>query len=265
MTYSFIDKSFNETTGDAARALVEQQNDCRFLSPNRGVVSVSESRWREAQEAERHGWMQLWRNETEDRNSFHAAMFDNYLSLRGECFRHAVELGCGPFTNVRLLGRIAEIQAVSLLDPLVEDYLAHPHCSYRDRILFFAPQRFVYVDRLIASSIEDFGAAAEFDLVLLINVIEHCRDFDRVADVIWSLLPPGGTFVFHDHSYHHADVAEVLKRHFDAAHPLRVDRAAIDQFLGRFETIFHRVVNTTGKAPLSGPGEMIYFIGRKPR
>ena len=264
MTYTFIDKSFKKTAGDAARDLVEQHNDRRFLSRDRGVVSVSDSRWREAQEAERHGWMQLWRNETEDRNSFHASLFEDYLPLQGMQFRNAIELGCGPFTNIRLLGRVAEIGAISLLDPLIDEYVNHPNCSYRDRLLFFGPQKFTYVDRLVASPIEDFASAAEFDLVLLINVIEHCRDFDRVVEVIWSMLAPGGVFVFHDHCYRHADVAAALDRHFDAAHPLRVDRAALDQFLARFEMIFHRVVVTGGKAPRSGPGEMIYFIGRKP-
>lgn len=265
MAYSYVDKAFTTITGDAARSLVEQRNDAQFLSAGRGVVSVPEARWREAQEAERHGWMQLWRNETEDRNSVHAVMFDNYLPLQGERFGHAIELGCGPFTNTRLIGRVAEIDAVTLLDPLAQDYLAHPHCAYKDRILLFTPQRFVYVDRLIASAIEDFTVDAAFDLVTLINVIEHCRDFDLVIEKIWAMLPPGGVFVFHDHYYRHADVVAALRNHFDAAHPLRVDRNAIDQFLGRFEMIFRRVVSTSGKAPLSGAGDTVYFIGRKPR
>jgi SAM-dependent methyltransferase len=264
MTYSFIDETFNRTKGDAARELVEERNDRRFLSPDRGVVAVSESRWLEAQKAERFGWMELWRNETEDRNSFHAAMFDNYLPLQGERFRHAIELGCGPFTNVRLLGRVVEIGAVTLLDPLIDDYLAHPNCTYRDRLLFFSQQRFLYVDRMVAQPIEAFATSETYDAVLLINVVEHCRDFDRVTEAVWTMLPTGGVFIFHDHLYRHADVAEALRRNFDAAHPLRVDRAAVDRFLARFETIFRRVVTTEGKAPLSGPGDAVYFIGRKP-
>jgi SAM-dependent methyltransferase len=264
MAYSFTDKAFERMTGDAARRLVEERNESQFLSPDRGVVSVPESRWREAQEAERHGWMTLWRDETEDRNSFHAALFDNYLPLQGERFGRAIELGCGPFTNIRLLGRVAEIGRLTLLDPLINDYVGHPHCTYRDRMLFFGPQRFVYVDELVASPIEAFAPATAFDLVMLINVIEHCRDFDRVCEVVWSMLPAGGVFVFHDTYYRHEVVAEALRHHFDAAHPLRVDRNAIDRFLGRFEMVFRRVVATEGKAPLSGRGETVYFIGRKP-
>jgi SAM-dependent methyltransferase len=264
MAYSFTDTTFNQVTGDAARSLVEQHNDQKYLSADRGVVAVSEDRWREAQAAERYGWMKLWRNETEDRNTFHAALFDNYLPLQGESFKRAIELGCGPFTNLRLLGRVAAIETASLLDPLIEEYVSHPNCAYRDRILFFAPQQFLYLEKLIASPIEAFAPSSSYDLVVLINVIEHCRDFDKVVETIWSMLVPGGVFVFHDNYYRHADIAEALRHHFDAAHPLRVDRKAIDQFLSRFEMIFRRVVATEGKAPLSGRGETIYFIGRRP-
>lgn len=265
MTYSFIDKSFSKIKGDAARPLVERHNDLAFLSNGRGVVSVSEERWREAQEAERHGWMTLWRNETEDRNSLHAVMFENYLPLQGVRFRHAIELGCGPFTNIRLLGRVAPVEEASLLDPLIEEYLSHPHCTYRDRLLFFAADRFLYLDKLIPLPIEAFSPPRSYDLVLLINVIEHCRDFDRVAETIWSMLEPGGTFVFHDSYYRHANVAQALERHFDVAHPLRVDRHVIDQFLSRFQMVFRRTVTTDGNAPITGRGETVYFIGQKPK
>jgi hypothetical protein len=78
------------------------------------------------------------------------------------------------------------------------------------------------------------------------------------------MLTPGGTLIFHDRYYDHAQVALEAEKVYDAAHPLKVDRRLIDEFIKRFERVFRRFVTTRGKTSFSGTGDEIYFVGRKP-
>src|SRR5688572_24415418 len=105
----FIASPVNVLTGDAARVALETTNDAAYLTPGKGVLSVPLERWHQAQVYERETWLVHGINATEDRNTEHAAMFDDYKALPKN-IGNAIELGCGAFTNLRhiLPGREAE-------------------------------------------------------------------------------------------------------------------------------------------------------------
>ena len=130
--YTYVTRDFEVLTGEAARPLVERTNDRRFLTRDAGIHTVSVDRWKLAQDAERHHWLDLRPHLNEDRNMDHAFMYDRYSALAKRTFENAIELGCGPFTNMRVLGQVCTIKRLTLLDPLIEDYLQHQHCHYRD-------------------------------------------------------------------------------------------------------------------------------------
>src|SRR5206468_351317 len=106
-----------------------------YLDPKDGVVRVPKQRWQQAQRYERETWMVANTAASDDRNSAHYGGFRGYEALRGRTFLRAIELGCGPFTNLRLIGRTCTIAQCSLLDPLIKDYLNHPHCTYNRQML----------------------------------------------------------------------------------------------------------------------------------
>lgn len=291
--FLFVDPELRFLTGGEAKNALKQVSDESFVDPEKGVVHVPRERWKVAQQYERRTWMEAGAHALDDHNVEHAAQFDGWRALAGRRFHRAIELGCGPFTNLRLIGRLATIDRCVLLDPLIREYLSHRHCTYRRGIVIssekpryarlggtlagrairrlaakVAPRAMwdgIPVERMIASPIEEMPDAGTFDLVVMINVLEHCFDAEAIFAKILKLTMPGSVFVFHDKLYAAGRVAEDAHRHYDAGHPLRIDRRLIEQFLAaNFEPDFRReVVLRDEYHGFDIEEETIYFIGRR--
>jgi SAM-dependent methyltransferase len=297
--YLHIDSDVRILTGDAAKRAREHKNDQEFLDPaGGGVLNVTEKRWITAQTAERKHWMELGIHSDDDRNKEHAAGFGGYRALAGKTFGSAIELGCGPFTNLRLIANHCRIDAYTLLDPLISDYLTHPSCAYTRFELFvdryrsqLVPARLrtairrrlpstllrrirdnrnrwgigraIPIKNLIAAPIEQMPTDCAHDLVVIINVIEHCYDVRQVFANILAVMPPGSVLVFHDKLYDHEHVEQQITTSYDAAHPLRIDQKVVRSFLdSNFESLYTNVMPAppilTGDKYSSG---MLYIIG----
>jgi len=289
----FIDADLKIYEGEEAAKRIEDRNLQTHIDGDRGIVSVDAARWKEAQTFERKTWMESLGKVSDDRNWNHRRSFDNYRIVSGRRFSRAIELGCGPFTNMRLILQSADADEVFLLDPLASDYLNHPYCRYRGKKLggllradllkvLFAGRNPLRALRelagnakvgglfgrdveVIPSSIEAFDTDQKFDLAVMINVLEHCMDAEKVFNKILSLLAPGGVFIFHDKLYDDTFIAQTSKQIYDVGHPLRVTGKMIEGFLGsNFRTLhrkkfedrssFHGVEWTT---------QYLYFIGDK--
>lgn len=291
----FVDRNLDVHRGAEATSLLKDTNDLRFYEPGRGVVRVDARRWNEAQRYERKTWMELNLRASDDRNREHMARFGGYEALRGIPFRRAIELGCGPFTNLRYILDVARVAEIHLLDPLILEYVLHPLCRYRTSRLGGVPgpigawhlltsgnpfrQALELLNdirvgglrgrpvHLEASSIEDFSTEHRFDLIVMINVVEHCRDLDQVLERIDQLLEPGGVLVFHDRLWDPASLEPTLATLYDAGHPLRVGRGVIDEFLGGRFQVMSRVDSADGEDAegIHLPRTAVYFIGRKNR
>ncbi len=291
--YLFVGKDLELHEGEDARKLLANINDVQFFESGQGVVRVPKSRWQLAQEYERHTWMDACSHAVDDRNDEHADGFDEYASLRGSVFPRAIELGCGPFTNIRVIAKYAEIKSTVLLDPLIDSYISHRNCMYvngkikvsesklsvtlgrswpgravRRLIRAIAPDSLIKgvpLERRIASSIEEMPDCGTFDLVIMINVIEHCFDVQTIFKKILGLGKPGSIFVFHDRLFDAVEVAEDVKTRFDAGHPLRVSGPLVIKFLEEnFLPLMQRevdIVDIVGEFDLTERG--IYFIGKR--
>ena len=212
--------------------------------------------------------------------------------MRERTFRHALEVGCGPFTNLRLIGALTSIERVSLLDPLAGDYQNHPGCRYtkqflstdlgwpsarsaavlrrlyglsprlvglvRPLLLKLSSGARIPVEQLHIGAAENVPLLPHHDLVVAINVMEHCFDAERVLGALLNGLDDGGMLVFHDHLYRE----ERPLGWYDPYHPLRVDASLILSFLHEhFEPLLETYV-----PPDEAWGEhweQLYFIGRK--
>jgi SAM-dependent methyltransferase len=287
----FVGEDRKIQLGREAEALLRETCDADYVDDNCGIVRVPKERWAMAQRYERGTWMESAAHAFDDRNHEHATHFEEYSALRGRFFGRAIELGCGPFTNLRVIAGSCRIARCTLVDPLVPDYLHHRNCTYRHGILRTGMTsldsllggnlggrairraiRTIYprllisgvpLEAALATSIEEMPECGQFDLVVMINVIEHCFDVREILDKVRRLCRRGSQFVFHDRLYNAATVKREAAAHFDAGHPLRVDEGVILGFLhSTFHPLLERRVDVRDAAcgvELTGPG--IYFIG----
>jgi SAM-dependent methyltransferase len=288
----FVDSEVRVFEGEEARQRLAETNDGRFLEGARGVVRVDRERWTEAQRYERRTWMENERLAADDHNREYLLPFRGYEALRDATFERGIELGCGPFTNLRLILERTRVREIHLLDPLIPDYLHHPFCRYRGArlggigaVLPGAMSRLRSAPRgllaemwnlvrigglrgrpveLHPTAIEDLRPGRAFDLVVMINVLEHCRDADEVFSKILEILAPGGVLVFRDRLWDPGELTRTIRTLYDAGHPLRVGRSAAEPFLAHFDPIHRQddhVVDVEDGLRLERTA--VSFIGRK--
>ena len=289
----FVGEDLRFIIGSEASTRLQKTNDLIYVDDRQGIVRVPKDRWNIAQKYEHKTWMTVALEAIDDRNAFHELNFDNYSSLRGLSFGSAIELGCGPFTNLRLIARKSTISRCTLLDPLVEKYLNHKNCTFSHGVLKVGDSwlnavlektkggkavrrvvrkvsprlliRGIPIDRLISAPIEEITDIGQYDIVVMINVIEHCFDIERIFASIIKVCKKGGLFVFHDRLYDAQRVKRRATQHFDAGHPLRVDESIILGFLeANFSKIYERrTVISDGYKGIDLSEWGLYFIGSR--
>jgi len=264
----YIDENINVYTGEEANDRLLIENDTTFLSNGKGIIRVPLERWKKAQNYERKTWMEKALVANDDRNSKHYHYFKQYRPLSRLSFDTAIELGCGPFTNLRLIATKCKILRCTLLDPLIEDYLTHPNCAYNREVLslkkglFKAPQN-IPIQDILPLPIEQMPLEHQFDLVVMINVIEHCYDIQAIFNTLKTITRPGGYLVFHDKYYAHSEIALGMRTLYDAGHPLRVAGSLIDEFLEQdYVTKFRKIITQNYYFEGDRSYQGLYFIGQ---
>lgn len=214
--------------GEMALERLATNNDSRFQNPDGSITHVDLNRWEQAQQYERDTWMTHNPDATDDRNMTHSDAFDGYKSLPKD-LGDVVELGCGPFTNMRFLLQKHTAASVMLVDPLINVYKTHQNCTYKDGTLY--GNEVVTVN----APIEEFETGFQFDTVVMINVLHHCLDADAVLAKIRSLLNPGGYLVFHEPP---REIDPLT--HYDVGHPLSPTAAYLEAFLSEFTEVYRK-------------------------
>jgi SAM-dependent methyltransferase len=242
------------------------------------VRNVSTERWREAQQWElavwekgqrKRGWKRLvwplfapvlravnWRRAWgDDWNHWWKDRFDGYRFLPsnlGDC----IELGCGPYTNTRLILDGREATRVVCSDPLVRSYI-----KFRGRWLAeaYAAGRVEIDDH----PIEELPFPPEsFDLVVMINVLDHVRDADACMRTAVELVRPGGYFVIGQDL---SDEVDVAHHPYDVGHPIRLRREDLELYLRPFATVLRKDLSREeGRDPRLHYSTLVY-AGRKHR
>ena len=284
----FIDENIKISEGNMADNLLKKENDKEFISKNSGINKVTKNRWIKAQKCERKHWMANGLKSFDDRNYYHAKNFRNYSDLGNKIFKNALEIGCGPYTNLRIIGSFCKIYNCSLVDPLIDDYLNHPFCSYDRNYLYIDNMSFFSkIIRIISSSlnkkinktssnkikikeiynlpVEKLNIDYKFDLVIMINVLEHCYDINKIFENILKFTSKNAYFIFEDKLYEHKKVVKETNTLYDAAHPLKIDKCKINSFLkNNFKTIYkHIQQNSSILEKNKFIWDDIYFIGKK--
>ncbi len=221
--------------GEKAQEMLAQTNDNRFHTDADGIVKVDLQRWEQAQSYERKTWMEYNLEATEDRNAAHAQQFSYYADLPIN-LGDVLEIGCGVFTNTySIFKQGREANSITLVDPLLNQYLAHPHTNLN---------RFTIPKTFISLAFEDADVGvAQYDTVILVNALPHCRDAQVVLDKAKAALKPGGDLVFAEFPTN-AKPTEL----YDVGHPIAPTAAYLADFLEGFKEVYRHGW---------------YFIGRK--
>lgn len=218
------------------------------------VISVSSKRWERAQKWE----LALWssadaRASGDDWNGWWAERFDHYSFLPLKIGR-LIELGCGPFTNTRLILPGREVQQAVCSDPLARRYAALSDCWLARASAAGA----ITLDEHPAEELPFADGA--FDVAVMINVLDHVRDAEACLRQAARILRPGGWFVLGQELSNAEDLRNFP---YDIGHPIRLERDDLLSQLTPFKVEYERLLaRAEGRNP-EGHYATLLFAGRK--
>jgi SAM-dependent methyltransferase len=245
---------------------------------NSNIEKVTFDRWREAQTWEKDHWVNtqklraryfkntVWRllstvgvvskYRGDDWNTWWKRQFDDYGFLPPEV-ENAIEVGCGPYTNVRLMFDRCRIQHLVLSDPLIRTYV-------RFKLTLVSE-----LYREAACTLDDHPleslpfASNNFDLAVMINVLDHVQDAQKCMKNLVNVVRAGGLLIIGQDLTKEEDM-EVLKKDAGAAgHPIKLDHEWFEPFLQGFEPVVKKILSREqGRDPSQHYGTLV-FAGRK--
>ena len=240
---------------------------------------VSESRWKEAQKWESNHWVGaqrarakfgknfVWRilsafglvsrYRGDDDNQWWKEQFKNYEFLP-ETMRNVIEVGCGPYTNVRTMLDRCHFNHLYLSDPLIRTYTTFKLTFVAD---MYAQAACVLDDH----PIEDLPFASDyFDLVVMINVLDHVKDARRCMDTVVRITKPGGYLIIGQELTSEEDLVKIAGNPGQVGHPITVDGKWFDPWLDKgFEPVIRKVLSRTeGRSTEFHYGTLV-FAGKK--
>jgi len=207
----------------------------------------------QAQKWEGDVWAGCVTPDGDDWNNWWAAHFDSYKFLPQNLGK-VVELGCGPYTNIRVMMKGRTWGKIFCSDPLAGRYLTLP-CwlaqAHKDKL--------ITVENHPAETCPYYRAS--FDLVIMNNVLDHVMDSDRCMATAADLTKPGGIFIL-GQDLSNAD--DEKKYPHDVGHPIRLLLEDLTPFLSGYDPIINKVLPLAeGRNPDAHYGTLIYAGRRK--
>ena len=240
----FVNKEIEIIKGFEASALIDEKNELKYFEEGIGIKKIDKDRWAEAQYYERKTWCNSpAKGMITDRNEEHFNNFNNYQLLYYVLGNDlsVIELGCGAYTNLRYILPIIEkrVSSVHLLDPLINDYILNsPNCTYKNGVLMNCPVK------IFDTPIEEFTVSQKYDLVVMINVLDHCYDIDIVFEKILTMLNKNGILVFNERAYKSEQIKEAIETIYDAGHPIRLTEEYLNNKLSPYKSLYSKEFTT---------------------
>jgi ubiquinone/menaquinone biosynthesis C-methylase UbiE len=221
---------------------------------------------REQKQLAKFGKNQLWRllsamgflerYRGDDRNRWWQGMFDNY-SFLPSTVANALEVGCGPYTNMRLIQKACRADHLCLSDPLIRTYVRFK--------MTFVSQMY----REAACCLDDHPleqlpfADRYFDLSVMINVLDHVQDANACMKNLLRVTRAGGYLILGQDLTNEEDLA----RHPEGlatGHPITLNEEWFKPYLGgQFDVLLNKVLpRQAGWAPEWHYGTLV-FAGRR--
>lgn len=227
-------------------------------------TSVPVETWKEAQVWEREFWFREQRNlkklgknyvwkllalfgrvekyRGDDNNVWWAKQFGNYSFLPSSA-ENVIEVGCGPYTNVRLVRKACQPKHLFLSDPLIRTYKDFPMTMVRE----LHQSAGAYFDD---HPLEDLPFRdSYFDVAVMINVLDHVQDAHACMRSLLRILKPGGYVIIGQDLTNEED----FRTHPDGmrtGHPITLDSAWFEPYMGQFKPLLKRVLSREeGRTP----------------
>ncbi|MGA7103931.1 MAG: methyltransferase domain-containing protein [Candidatus Deferrimicrobiaceae bacterium] len=189
----------------------------------------------------------------DDFNHWWEKQLDFYNYLPKEISNY-IELGCGPYTNTRLILKERKAKHIILSDPLIRNYIRYRRTwlarQYKTGAICIDPnpaENCLYAD-------------GTFDVVVMINVLDHVMDVDQCLSNAIRIARKGGFFIFGQDL---TDEEGLRRFPYDVGHPIRLNLEEIEPYLTGFQPVLRKVLSREeGRAPEAHYGTLL-FVGRK--
>ncbi|MEQ8172476.1 MAG: methyltransferase domain-containing protein [Candidatus Eremiobacterota bacterium] len=239
---------------------------------------VSKERWESAQTFEKEHWIKtqkvrarygknfLWRilsllglkskYRGNDWNDWWKNHFDNYDFLPLE-LENAIELGCGPYTNIRFISEKSRIKHLFLSDPLIKDYINFKLTFVREKYI----KGFCILDD---HPIEECPFKSNyFNSTVMINVLDHVQDAEMCIKEAIRITKIDGILILGQDLTNNKDLENKEIKN-DIGHPIKIEHEYLESFFkDNFNTIIKKILpREQGRAPDCHYGTYI-FAGKK--
>lgn len=172
----------------------------------------------------------------DDWNSWWKTHFDNYNFLPKEV-DNAIEVGCGPYTNIRLMVDKCKIKHLVLSDPLIKTYVKFKLTFVREA---YDSASCVLDDH----PLEELPFKDKnFDLAVMINVLDHVRDANACMENLYRVVKPGGLIIFGQDLSREEDSEALLKDAGLVGHPIKLHEDWFKPWIEACDPIIHKVLN----------------------
>lgn len=239
---------------------------------------VSPERWHAAQQWEEAFWVRtqdmrarygknfIWRllflfglvskYRGDDWNHWWRTQFDDYRFLPSTV-KNALEAGCGPYTNLRLIMETCRPQHIYLSDPLIRTYA-------RFKLTFVADMYRQALCVLDDHPLEELPFADNyFDLTVMINVLDHVQDAPRCMENLTRVTKPGGIVILGQDLSNDEDREALTRDGGAVGHPIKLDKEWFDPWLKSFEPILQKVLPREQGRETDKHYATLIFAGRK--
>lgn len=215
------------------------------------ITKVTDAEWEEAQKYEMNTWvinnkrnsipklvlkyLRLLKNPPlfiehikfkdfycgDDWNYWWMKNFDYYKALPDK-INNALEVGSGPYSNIRLINKLKKIENIFCTDPLMDVYKNFKmtwvsEMSRKGKI------------KALKGRCEDIEYEDNtFDLVVCNNVLDHVKDSEKCFSEMYRVLKTGGYFVF---SQDLTDEDEIKRQPKREGHPIRLNHTFLEATL----------------------------------
>jgi SAM-dependent methyltransferase len=178
----------------------------------------------------------------DDDNRWWAGQFEGYSFLPGVA-ENVIEVGCGPYTNVRLVRKACQPKHLFLSDPLIRTYVNFPMTMVQE----LHQSAGAYFDD---HPLEDLPFRdSYFDVAVMINVLDHVQDAHACMRTLVRILKPGGHIIVGQDLTNE----ENFRAHPDGrriGHPITLDAQWFEPYMAQFKPLIRKVLaREEGRTP----------------
>jgi SAM-dependent methyltransferase len=186
------------------------------------------------------GFVEKYRGD--DNNQWWAKCFDNYRFLPPSV-ENMIEVGCGPYTNVRLVRKACTPQHLFLSDPLIRTYVRFKMTMVHEMNISSG----CYLDDHPLENLP--FKDSYFDAAVMINVLDHVQDASACMRTLIRILKPGGHIIIGQDLTNDEDF-RTHPEGMRTGHPITLDAEWFHPYLEGFRPVINRVLSREeGRTP----------------